>query len=270
MIESSISAGISFETSQVTLSNTTFIYGAVHDMPAFSASRPRPNKHAEREAWEASWARDLESYYNPDQPLHRHAHLASSASKDALAFNAEPQCVLEDDRCARQVCQYDIDLARHLHPLAWHVFQQGWRALSDERRKELVLEGLYRASCMSEESRSMTPEMTLKNLTKDNGSEVLRLLFHWTNRPHLTHATHLEPVYVPNRMVDYLLSLSDEEAKILGAKASMRMMRIGRMEFMCLALCNIYRAYVSTVTTVCAFGCSTRVTMVLAWGRAFA
>ena len=199
-------------------------------------------------AWEASWASDLESYFKPDRPLYRYFRLVPSTSRDALAFGAEPQNVLEDDHRAKQICDTDIDMAGCLHPAAWQAFQDGWRALANEQREEIVLEGLYRASCVGswEQFRGLSPEMTLKNLAKDGGSELVRLLSHWTNLPHLTHATHLELVYVSHRVVDHIVSLSDAEAKIPGAKASARMLRISRMEFMTMALWNIYRAYVST------------------------
>ncbi|EKM56202.1 uncharacterized protein PHACADRAFT_257289 [Phanerochaete carnosa HHB-10118-sp] len=214
-------------------------------MPMFPVPRPRPDKHTARKAWEASWAADLEAYFKPGLPLHRYPRLISSASRDALAFCAEPQNVLEDDSRVKDICDVDIDMARCLNPHDWQSFQDGWRRLSSNRREEIILEGLYHASCIgsNEQFRGHCPEMTLKDLAKDGGRELLRLLSHWSNLPNLTHATHLGHVYVPNPIFDHIVSLSDAEAEAPGAKATARMCRINRMQFMSMALWNVYRTY---------------------------
>ncbi|EKM56210.1 uncharacterized protein PHACADRAFT_257305 [Phanerochaete carnosa HHB-10118-sp] len=132
-------------------------------MPPFPILRPRPDKHAARKAWEASWAADLEAYFKPELSLHRFSRLILSTSRDTLAFCAEPQNVLGDDDRIKNICGVDIDMARCLNPHDWQSFQDGWRGLSSERQGEIILEGLYHTSCIgsNKQFRGHCPEVTL-------------------------------------------------------------------------------------------------------------
>jgi hypothetical protein len=65
-----------------------------------------------------------------------------------------------------------------LENLVYGAFESEWKELAAERKKELVLEGLYRGSCCSprENSRVICPELTIDGLTGDGEYNLIHLV----------------------------------------------------------------------------------------------
>ncbi|KAJ7065735.1 hypothetical protein C8F01DRAFT_751581 [Mycena amicta] len=140
----------------------------------------RPNKHTDRVAWNAHFEREIFICYHPyQQPPYKttressypetvrttveslselNAHMVIF-SRDLL--NAEDRLILKAGHC-----------------LVSRGFEAEWAAWGQDKRAEIVLEGLYRGACQAthDNSRSWCPEMTIAGLTGDGVYGLISML----------------------------------------------------------------------------------------------
>lgn len=213
---------------------------------AFPGPRPGLDKHTNRQRWENSWASDLESFYkrSPSQ----HQRLITALPRDVLSLAETQDFRLNLDRKAREIIDLQNDLSTAVvKAIAQEGFEAAWTRLDAARRSDLILEGIYRASCAAhlETYRGLCPEVTLRALAKDGGRQYLELVKRVLPQalPSNT-ATITDPVYVSHPALEHMFELSGRNAFLPGAKNLMRSKRLDRMYFMTMALWNIFLAFV--------------------------
>lgn len=213
---------------------------------SYPSPRPGIDKHINRKRWEDSWASDLELFYN--QPSSQHRRIITALPADFLSLATAQEFILHLDRKAREIIDLQNDLSTAaVKAIAQEDFETEWMRLSAERRSDLILEGIYRASCAAhlETYRGLCPEVTLRALSRDGGRPYLELVKRILPQalPSDT-ATITDPVYVHHPTLEHMFELSATEASLPGAKNIIRSDRLDRMYFMTMALWNVFLAFV--------------------------
>ncbi|KAI0701033.1 hypothetical protein BC835DRAFT_1324575 [Cytidiella melzeri] len=214
----------------------------------YPQQRSRPDKHTDRLAWEASWAKDLSDFY--DRPLRNLPRpTVGSFSPQSLALLALPDNPLHCQQKCREICSLQSDLARAVIPACvGEDFERNWKKMAEQQRREVVLEGLYRASCVAwlEERRGLCPEFTLRSLSAWNGTEYLRLLREILPSMPLSETARItSPIFIPHPKIDYIwaLSMGDLHDGFPGWKAWVNKSLLDRTYFASMALWNIFLAF---------------------------
>ncbi|KAK0227718.1 hypothetical protein IW262DRAFT_1346928 [Armillaria fumosa] len=144
-------------------------------------SRPRPDKHRYRQAWNKSWEDELLDRYPPGQ---NPPAMISVMSPQSIRFLRDTESLLssqlEKDIRTKEMCLLQRDLAQAaVAGLSNDNLEERWRSLSQQRREELVLEGLYVTACVPngmEGWRLWCPEMTVATLSGTNDRDFIYLL----------------------------------------------------------------------------------------------
>lgn len=179
------------------------------------------------------------SLYSRDAPLPpvvNHLSPDHINLKDLLMEGTRLSVVL----WAKEVYEMQCDLAAMAAlKFATEDFEQHWAELLLKDRKELVLEGIWRAGCIPdlEERRLWCPEITISNLAYNDGRGYVKLLTQLM--PSDLDRQHTEPIMIPHPKVEELLKGSSSESAYLT--------RLGRCYFMTLSVWQIFLAFVCTL-----------------------
>jgi hypothetical protein len=137
----------------------------------------RPNKHTDRVAWNEHFEKEISAKYrprgsNPPAPLEETPNLVPEtwdlpSQNQALASRLKDLMAVEGRL-----------IASAMTDIVYGTFEADWKALDPEKKKEIVLEGLYRGACAAprDNSRVMCPEMTVKNLVGDGEYNLINLV----------------------------------------------------------------------------------------------
>ncbi|KAF8957199.1 hypothetical protein BDZ97DRAFT_1847730 [Flammula alnicola] len=167
---------------------------------AFQTSRPDKNK--DRAGWNASWEQELKITY---EAMERFAAAPSAtntkgSNTQKLAASMSPYLALHEERVTRDICKLQEDLVRRwLECMSSDNFERKWKELTQKRREELVLEGLYQASTTGpdmERHRRWCPDMTLENLAGNGGQGYIDMLMKLI--PDDVGAKITEPTMIPH------------------------------------------------------------------------
>lgn len=209
----------------------------------------RPDMHKSREAWEASWAEDMDKNYKPDGVLARlSGSLATVMNPDEVSLFASDRILMEMQQEVRLICKMQEDLAKQVAiRSAEEDFEGKWRSLSNQKRREVVLEGIYRTMCIPdmEERRKWCPDSTLKYLTSSNGEAYLRVLKALLPANLGTRTT--EPIQVSHPVTDRLFTLKPADENKPGYKTFMRMYRLSRTYCLTTVIWNIFLTFVRMI-----------------------
>ncbi|KAI0701037.1 hypothetical protein BC835DRAFT_1324622 [Cytidiella melzeri] len=212
----------------------------------FPQQRARPDKHAHRLQWEASWEHDLRAFYSrPLRDLPKPAR--EPPSPRILALLGTPTHLCHLARKSQEICRLQSHIARVAIPACSNGgFEQKWRNIPDEKRREIVLEGLYNASCVPrlEKKRGLCPDFTLSLLSARDGAEYLRLLREVLLSPPLSGST--SPIFIAHPKIDHIWTSNrprGQQREIPGLKAYVQDIRLDRAYFASMALWSIFQAY---------------------------
>jgi hypothetical protein len=162
-----------------------------------------PDKHRGRDAWELAWQEQLDDYWAPAPPP---LAVDPRFTQRAEAFGPQRDGILIREETNVEICKLQDDLAETaVRALAQDNFEAKWVALPDARRRELVLEGIYRpcsAVVRVEKGRKWCPDVTVLALCMNGGRayvDMLRALLPNTvgsltqaiSVPHVTVDAHL-------------------------------------------------------------------------------
>ncbi|GJE88215.1 zinc finger MYND domain-containing protein [Phanerochaete sordida] len=136
----------------------------------------RPDMHTSRVEWEHSWQRDFDRNFPHGATPPKHARpippsLFAAMGSDQHIFAAEYEEFL--------ICKLQHDIAKEAaRRFAEDGFENAWRALPDDRRREVILEGIYRTMRIPdmEERRKWCPDSSLQTLAARGGEGYLRVL----------------------------------------------------------------------------------------------
>ncbi|KAJ7339059.1 hypothetical protein DFH08DRAFT_938828 [Mycena albidolilacea] len=138
----------------------------------------RPDKHANRAAWNAHFEFQVFLAYSSFS-----WDPSTTEGFPELARNVRESDMMDLNQNLALVIRHIIEqegalVARALDEVVYGIFETDWAALDANRREELVLEGLYRGACgaLPEESRARCPEATVKGLAGDGEYSIIPML----------------------------------------------------------------------------------------------
>jgi hypothetical protein len=148
-------------------------------------------------------------------------------------------------RVTKAICDLQQDFAcRVVESLAVDNFEAEWGHLPDARRRELVLEGICRASTNGgrdmEDRRMWCPEITVSGLAEQQGAGFMALVKNLL--PADVHSPIVEPIYVSHPIMDEVLRDEGTSKKI---SASVHAIRLNRTYFLSTVAWQITLAFVS-------------------------
>ena len=213
--------------------------------------RRRPNKHIDTLAWEASWERDLKTFY--DRPLQSLPLLTSNPPYPrSLSLSGTPSHILSMEKKSRDICALQTDIIRAAFPACVDdYFEERWKSIAKQERRKIVLEGLYNASCSEwlEGKRGLCPEFTLNILSAGDGSGYLRLLRTILPPEFTTKAITIKsPILIRHPKIDFIWTLSQAQREIPGLEAWVTDVLLDRAFFASMAIWCIFNAAVSAVS----------------------
>lgn len=188
----------------------------------------RPDMHTERRAWEKSWEDDFERNYRMFAQLPC-SILVVIPKKVVQSANTDSN-LLALEQLERALCELQQRLAHEAAIECANLdFESRWRALSAEKREEVVLEGIYRTMRVAgnESRRQWCPDSTLSHLASQDGEEYLRMLRCLV--PDNLDARIVEPIQIPHAIVDRMFTPSATEAQSPGCRTMLRTFRTSRM-----------------------------------------
>ncbi|KAH8809580.1 hypothetical protein DL96DRAFT_1821847 [Flagelloscypha sp. PMI_526] len=171
-----------------------------------------PSYRHNRVEWNNSWERQLAQIYGSDLlPASRESCRLDIQSQPAYDFMASRDDVLTSlQQIKQEICDLQLDLTKMaIRRFAERDMENQWICSTEDRRTELILEGLVRtceATSEFEPRRGLCPETTVARLNRDSGAGYLDLL-----RAHLLPETNLIPEgyrTLDCAPVDWMLGLS--------------------------------------------------------------
>ncbi|KAJ7473457.1 hypothetical protein FB451DRAFT_1367399 [Mycena latifolia] len=142
------------------------------------AETDRPNKHTDRVAWNNHFEREIhlkyDSYSYPARLFEDRRGIKLILEVQDVADLNQTIASLVKELMNVEGCL--IDLA--LENLVLGSFEAEWMALDGKKKREVVLEGLYRGACTAprDSSRILCPEMTIDSLMGDGEYNLINLL----------------------------------------------------------------------------------------------
>ncbi|KAJ7641887.1 hypothetical protein FB45DRAFT_901255 [Roridomyces roridus] len=199
------------------------------DAPATQARPPPPNKHTDKVAWNARLEEELELKYSS----------GSTPTAEKSGKQAKSQCCHDHGFDA-----VSPDIGRILDALVREeIVLANWKALSVVKKRELILEGLYRGSCACprESSRLDCPELRIEGLTGDGEYNLINLLKQILARSPTRNLASLEIFEYTHPAVDHQYKCSPDAPETL--KASLKTAELSRTFCIVSTLIGILQAY---------------------------
>lgn len=206
-------------------------------------AKPRPDIRQNRQAWNESWENDLAAYYGLGVTIPTYFIPQSELSTKADSYGA-----LGTMQVTKAICDLQQDFARRIvESLAVDNFEAEWRHLPDARRRELVLEGICRASINGgrdmEDRRMWCPDITVSGLADEQGAGFMALVKKLL--PADVHSPIVEPIYVSHPIMDKVLR---DEGTSKKNSAGVHAIRLERTYFLSTVAWQITLAFVSIIT----------------------
>jgi hypothetical protein len=140
----------------------------------------RPNKHTDRLAWNKHFEKEISRKYssrNVNHPL----PLVEKDKGILLAAQSWGLANLNQEVATRirEIMHVEGRLiASAMDSIVYGTFEAEWKELELDKKKDVVLEGLYRGACAAprDNSRIMCPEMTIKNLVSNGEFNLINLV----------------------------------------------------------------------------------------------
>ncbi|KAF8202020.1 hypothetical protein K438DRAFT_1758280 [Mycena galopus ATCC 62051] len=138
----------------------------------------RPDKHTERVAWNEHF--ELTIGFQYDLYFLRLSHSPRPLEGEVEYDWAWKSLTFADAaRLTREIMDVEGTLiVLALENMVYGSFETDWAALDMEKKREIVLEGLYRGACAAprDNSRASCPEMTISGLVGDGEYNLMNLL----------------------------------------------------------------------------------------------
>lgn len=204
-------------------------------------TQPRPDKHTSLVAWEESWDSDLARVFQALSRLKSISDMFPPGSVRPLG----DETVVQSDLQHKLICELQQDLAKAAAlRFSEDHFEQEWMNAPSERRREIVLRGIYRSMCIPdmEERRKWCPDSTMRHLTSDGGRTYIRMLK--SLLPSSLAAPIIEPMSVPHPLVDRLFTIPPSDMDRPGYKFIYQMYSSNRSYCLTTTIWNILLAFV--------------------------
>ncbi|KAF7794717.1 hypothetical protein EIP86_005855 [Pleurotus ostreatoroseus] len=201
--------------------------------------------HASRLAWEASWKEDFDRSYVTGGLAHSFAPSIAAITPAALVAHMDNDgSIIQMQREQRSICRLQEDLVREAAArFAGDDLENKWLSTPDARRREIILEGIYKTMCLPdmENRRKWCPESTLHHLASNNGKTYIDLLKAYL--PADLSVSINDPIQIPHSVMDRLLSLKPSEMNQPGMKTIIQLYKLSRAYCLSLVVWNILLAF---------------------------
>ncbi|KAF9531753.1 hypothetical protein CPB83DRAFT_848663 [Crepidotus variabilis] len=194
----------------------------------------RPNRHRERNIWNASWEKDIKKAYDIAENQLPHLTMVGKPEHFPKQMNGTIDIYLE--RYKTDILNLQIESRRKtITRLATDDFAEKWTGLLPRERQQHILEAIYTASSAGvdfEARRKWCPELTVKGLGEKPQSFFDLLMV-------LVLGDDGEITHFPNPLVESLWSL-------LGSRADpllIAQMKLDRTFFITMVLWRLYLAF---------------------------
>jgi hypothetical protein len=216
----------------------------------WGSTTPRPDLRQNRIAWNESWETDLSRYYGHGRIIPVYRIFQSRQTAFLRNVETKSNMALGIMQITKAICDLQHDFARRVvESLAVDNFEAEWRQLSDVRRRELILEGICRASVNGgrdmEDRRMWCPEITVNGLAEQHGAGFMALVKNLL--PADVHSPMVEPTYVSHPIMDKVLQ---DEGTNQDISASVHSLRLDRIYFISTVAWQITLAFVSFVSHI--------------------
>lgn len=202
-----------------------------------------PDRRTSPQSWEAAWQRDFEQRYGPGHSP-RLSEIIPLFVLDALAASDDSSMMYEEYR--RTLYRNQENAAHYITgTFAEFNFEQKWRASTQDKREEVILEGIVRSFDTVLEmnmKRTWCPDSSLKHLAAQDGDVYIRMLK--ALLPSDVGATIQEPLSIPCQAVDNILMLTEEDRACTVYRVLALHLALCRKECMMAILSNILLAFV--------------------------
>ena len=206
----------------------------------------RPDMHTTRLDWERSWQKDFDWNF-PNANTSRIANM-HHIPKSAFAVGTSDSALFSMKQQEALVCRLQHNIAKEAASrFARDNFEGAWKALAQDKRQEIVLEGIYRTMCIPslDVGREWCPDSSMQHLASRGGEEYLRMLRFLM--PANLDAPPAEPIYIPHPLIDLILTPSQEQLQYPGCRASFRGLKGIRTYTLSVIIWNILLAFVRLV-----------------------
>ncbi|KAJ6551795.1 hypothetical protein B0H19DRAFT_178981 [Mycena capillaripes] len=145
--------------------------------------KKRPNKHTDRAAWNAHFEREIAVQLASSLASSKRSVSLPSDGYADTARHFEGSDIMDLNQQLALTIKEMIEregslIAFALDKMVYANFEADWATLGSNKKKELVLEGLYRGACAAprDNSRVVCPEMTVNGLAGDGEHNLIRLV----------------------------------------------------------------------------------------------
>lgn len=201
--------------------------------------------HTSRAAWEKSWADDMDKNYRTGA-LARVRSFAEVVPPEAAAMLGSSSALFTMQQEVNLICGMQLDLAKEAAVrFAEDDFEKKWRALSNDKRREVIMEGIYRTMCIPdmEDRRKWCPDSTLNHMASGNGETYLHM--RKSLLPGDINTPITEPKQISHTVMDRLFTLSAADERKPGMKTVVRMYNLSRTYCLTTIIWNTFLAFVS-------------------------
>ncbi|KAJ7029906.1 hypothetical protein C8F04DRAFT_1115421 [Mycena alexandri] len=175
-------------------------------------SAPPPDKHIDREGWNACYEREVTAKYarmSADYPRFED----STSQEDWSACGSIADIKQRNDINGKMLMREEgILIAVAIENLHDGNFAAQWKGLDAEKKKELVIEGVYRAVCVADRdlTRLTCPELTVKGLSGDGKYGLIKMLERIIAHDPTGNLRVKTTYLFPHPQVDHEMSFTDK------------------------------------------------------------
>lgn len=223
---------------------------------AYLSDDRHPDMIENPEKWEKSWAEDLALLWSGPQSKYGapNVTISSYTSPGEAKVCAMETCILNTQAVLAHTVRTQIVLGTKVTMRSVsHDYEREWRALTDTRRKEIILKGICNAMHGGSliPARMYCPDSTLHFLASRDGEQYLDYLH--AVLPEDLHHPATEPKTIPHASVDRYLTISPPYLDRPGYKAMARTYQVLRTQCLTMMILEIFQVFVGDHTRRCPY-----------------
>jgi len=211
-------------------------------MAFLNLTKVRPNKHAQRSKWNESWENDMKIWQTFAQRPPNLTYTEDSASR-TYRLLTQASMAKDLERVRSDILDLQSDARRRIiMRLASNNFAENWASTPLQKRKEYILEAIYKTSSAGldfEDYRKWCPEITVEGLGGHPQAYLKLLMFFVESEIKVKGETQL--TYFPHPVVDSIFRRIESYDAVAVSKFKM-----DRTLYITMILWRVYLAFVST------------------------
>ncbi|KAF5327133.1 hypothetical protein D9619_004951 [Psilocybe cf. subviscida] len=149
---------------------------AMHKIMNMGYDDRRPDKHKQRQQWNASWERDLNDAYKMAMQPRRGPKMVSAPEVKKVVRDSMQQLLLTQEKQLQSIIELQKDIVEYASiERRCEDVEAASKGIDDATRRYIVLEALYNVSNAGpdmEGYRKWCPDMTIASLCEKNGATI--------------------------------------------------------------------------------------------------